>query len=79
MHRLLWVGLLGLAGCTGTTGPRMRDPNLMRVDPRGLPIQQQLDRARANLPYSNLTMPPNSEPRNWATLPEEQYGQRFNQ
>ncbi|MHB1422071.1 MAG: hypothetical protein ACYC3I_02520 [Gemmataceae bacterium] len=76
MRYLLLLSFLCLTGCTGVTGPRMRDASLQRVDPRGLSIPEQLDRARATLPYTNLIQPPAQEPRNWATLPEEQYGQR---
>ena len=76
MRRLLLVGFLGLAGCTGTTGPRMRDANLQRVDPRGLSIPEQQERAKANLPYPNV-QPGRDAPRTWAGIPEEQYGQRF--
>lgn len=75
MRRLLVVSLL-LAGCAGTTGPRMRDANLQRVDPRGLSIPEQQERAKATLPYSNI-QPGRDAPRTWAGIPEEQYGQRF--
>ena len=65
-----------LTGCTGVTGPRMCDANLQRVYLRGESVLEQLDRCANNLPYPNLQMPPMAEPRNFATLPEEQYGQR---
>lgn len=75
MRQLFLMSLLCLAGCAGMTGPRMRDANLQRVDPRGLSIPEQQDRAKANLPYSNIQ--PGNAPRTWAGIPEEQYGQRF--
>jgi hypothetical protein len=74
MRRLLLMSLLLLAGCVGTTGPRMRDANPQKVDPRCLPIPLQQERAKANLPYPNIQ--PGTTPRTWAELPEEQYGQR---
>jgi hypothetical protein len=75
MHRFLLVSLL-LAGCAGTTGPRMRDANPQKVDPRGLSIPEQQDRAMSTLPYPNI-QPSTGGPRTWAGIPEEQYGQRF--
>lgn len=78
MRRLLLVSLLSLAGCVGTTGPRMRDANPQKVDPRCLPIPEQMERARANLPYPNIAgNQPGVAPRTWAEIPEEQYGQRM--
>ncbi len=77
MRRLFLVGLLGLAGCAGTTGPRMRDVNPQKVDPRGLSIPEQQARAKANLPYPNIESNLHLVPRTWAGIPEEQYGQRF--
>ena len=76
MHRFLLLSLLSLAGCVGWTGPRMRDASLQKVDPRGLPVPLQEQKVRANLPYVNS--PRGDGPRNWAELPEEQYGQRSN-
>jgi hypothetical protein len=76
MRRLLWISLLCLVGCTGINGPRARDVNLQRVDPRGLSIPEQQQRAKANLPYENI-QPGQGAPRTWAGIPEEQYGQRF--
>lgn len=76
MRRLLWVGLLSLTGCAGWTGPFARDVSLQKVDPRGLPVPLQEQKARANLPYVNT--PRGEGPRNWAELPEQQYGQRSN-
>jgi hypothetical protein len=75
MCRLLGLGLLALAGCAGTTGPRMRDANLQKVDAHGLSIPEQQNRAKASLPYSNIQ--PGLTPRTWAGIPEEEYGQRF--
>ncbi len=75
MRQLLMVGFLVLVGCTGTTGPRMRDANPQKVDPRGLSIPEQQQRAKANLPWPNIQ--PELAPRTWAGIPEEQYGQRF--
>jgi hypothetical protein len=75
MRRLFLVSLLCLASCAGTTGPRMRDANLQKVDPRGLSIPEQQQRAKATLPYSNIQ--PGLAPRTWAGIPEEEYGQRF--
>jgi hypothetical protein len=77
MRRLLLVSVLGLAGCAGTTGPRMRDANPQKVDPRGLSIPEQQDRARSNLPYSNIQQ--GQGPRTWSGIPEQEYGQRFSQ
>ena len=74
MRRLLLMGLLMLAGCAGTTGPRMRDANPQKVDPRYLPIFEQEERAKANLPYPNIQY--GVGPRTWAEIPEEQYGRR---
>jgi len=74
MRRLFLVSLL-LAGCAGTTGPRMRDANPQKIDPRGLSIPEQRERAKAALPYDNIQ--PGLAPRTWAGIPEEQYGQRF--
>ncbi|HTU20254.1 MAG TPA: hypothetical protein VMG10_19475 [Gemmataceae bacterium] len=74
MHRLLLVSLLMLAGCAGTTGPRMRDANPQKVDPRGTPIYLQEERAKASLAYPNIQY--GVAPRTWAEIPEEQYGQR---
>jgi hypothetical protein len=76
MRRLLLMGLLCLAGCAGINGPRARDANLQRVDPRGLSIPEQQQRAKATLPYENI-QPTRDAPRTWAGIPEEQYGQRF--
>jgi hypothetical protein len=76
MRQLLVVVLLGLVGCAGTTGPRMRDANLQKVDPRGLSIPEQQERAKALLPYDNI-QPGIGGPRTWSGIPEEQYGQRF--
>lgn len=77
MRQILLVGLLfGLAGCAGITGPRARKIELQKVDPRGLSIPEQQERAKANLPYSNID-PGQGAPRTWAGIPEEQYGQRF--
>ena len=76
MRQLLLVGLLLLAGCTGITGPRKREISLQKVDPRGLSIPEQQERAKTNLPYPNI-QPGQDGPRTWAGLPEEQYGQRF--
>lgn len=73
MQRLLLVSLLMLAGCAGTTGPRMRDANPQKVDPRGLPIYKQEERAKANLPYPNIQY--GVAPRTWQEIPEEQWGQ----
>jgi hypothetical protein len=53
----------------------MRDANPQKVDPRGLSIPEQQQRAKANLPYENIQ--PGLVPRTWAGIPEEQYGQRF--
>jgi hypothetical protein len=75
MRRLLLVSLL-LAGCAGTTGPRMRDANPQKVDARGLSIPEQQDRAYSTLPYDNI-QPGIGAPRTWSGIPEEQYGQRF--
>jgi len=75
MRRLLLVSLL-LAGCAGITGPRMRDATPQKVDPHGLSIPEQQDRARALLPYDNI-QPGIGAPRTWSGIPEEQYGQRF--
>ena len=75
MRRLFLVSFLLLAGCTGTTGPRMRDVNPQKVDRRGLSIPEQQERAKANLPYPNIQ--PELKTRTWAGIPEEQYGQRF--
>lgn len=74
MRRILWVSLLMLAGCTGTTGPRMRDANPQRFDVRCQPIPQQVENAKANLPYPNIQY--GVAPRTWQEIPEEQYGQR---
>ena len=74
MRRFLLLSLLMLAGCAGTTGPRMRDASPQKVDPRGLPIPEQEQRANANLPYPNIQY--GMGPRTWAEIPEEQYGQR---
>lgn len=76
MHRILFVGLLLLAGCAGIEGPRKRDAKLERVDPRGLAIPDQQQRAMSNLPYPNIG-PGQGGPRTWAGIPEEQYGERF--
>jgi hypothetical protein len=76
MRQLLLVGLLVLAGCAGITGPRKREISLQKVDPPGLSIPEQQERAKANLPYSNIE-PTRGAPRTWAGIPEEQYGQRF--
>lgn len=77
MRRLLWLSVLPLVGCAGWTGPRMRDAApLQRVDSRCLPMPQKEQRAQSYLPYVNV--PRGQGPRNWADLPEEQYGQRFN-
>lgn len=77
MQRLLCVSLLCLAGCTGINGPRARDANLQRVDPRGLSIPEQQDRARATLPYPNIDPNLAPQPQTWAGIPEQQYGRRF--
>lgn len=77
MRQLLWVGLLGLIGCAGTTGPRMRDVHPQKIDARGLSIPEQQQRAKANLPYSNIDSNQHLGPRTWSGIPEEQYGQRF--
>lgn len=74
MRRLVLVNLLLLAGCTGLTGPRMRDANPQKVDLPWLPIPEQQDRAKANLAYPNIQY--GVAPRTWAEIPEEQYGQR---
>jgi hypothetical protein len=74
MRRLLVVSLLIAAGCAGTTGPRMRDESLQNVAPYGMPIYQQQARAKAYLPYPNIT--PMTGPRTYFEIPEEQYGQR---
>lgn len=76
MRRLLLVVLLLLSGCVGWTGPRTRDLSLQKVDPRGLPVPLQEQKVKASLPY--LSAPRGEGPRNWADLPEEQYGQRSN-
>ncbi len=76
MRQLLLVGLLVLAGCAGITGPRKREISLQKVDPRDLSIPEQQERAKVNLPYSNID-PGRGAPRTWAGIPEEQYGQRF--
>ncbi len=77
MRGLLFASVVGLVGCTGTTGPRMRDANPQKVDPRGLSIPEQQDRAKANLPYDNIQQ--GVGPRTWTGIPEQQYGQRFSQ
>lgn len=76
MRRLFLMGLLCLVGCAGITGPRKRDIALQKVDPRGLSIPEQQERAKANLPYANI-QPGRDAPRTFAGIPEEQYGQRF--
>jgi hypothetical protein len=55
----------------------MRDANPQKVDPRGLPIPEQQERAKANLPYSNIQQ--GVGPRTWSGIPEQEYGQRFSQ
>lgn len=74
MRLLMVVGLLALAGCAGTTGPRRRDQSLQNVAPSGMPIPEQQARAKMYLPYPNIT--PMTGPRTYMEIPEEQYGQR---
>ncbi len=74
MRRLLLVSLLSLIGCASIVGPRKRDARPERVDPPGLPIPEQKQRARADLPYPDPN--PWLGPRNFAEIPEQQWGQR---
>lgn len=72
MHRFLLMGVLLLAGCVGTTGPRMRDADPRVVDPPNLPVFLQRERALATLPYPNIQY--GTTPRTWQEIPSEQWG-----
>ena len=45
MRRILWIGLLSLAGCQSVTGP-FQGRSGERVDDPGLPIVEQESRGR---------------------------------
>jgi hypothetical protein len=72
MRRLVLVSVLLLAGCAGTTGPRMRDADPKPVDPPNLPTYLQRERALATLPNPNINY--GVTPRTWQELPEDQWG-----
>jgi hypothetical protein len=49
MHRLLFVGLVVLAGCQGVVGPIKRTSITDPIDNRCLSIEEQQQRARDRL------------------------------
>lgn len=75
MRRLLLVSLLLMMGCAGTTGPRMRDAQPQKIDPRYLPIPEQEERAKALTAYPDPEIP-YVGPRTYTEIPAQQYGKR---